>query len=170
MQLMSKLNAKLVVCGCSILYYVFMCVCVVLGEKEETALPESRTCSAGVPPPLNLASSTITAYPEIITEAPSPTKICELGGIQMETRSNGRKTSDLATLLEVGSPPSFPGHRHSKSMDGKSSFKWGERDNGREEGERGEESKTRDCLTLLLTLASLNFLSSGLIRPFRWLR
>ena len=113
------------VCVCVVFHPLlcFMCVCVLLGEKEETALPVSRTCSAEMPPPLNLASSTITAYPEIITEAPSPTKRSELAGIQTEVGSGGRKTSDLATLLEVGSPPSFPGHRHSKSMDGKSSFK-----------------------------------------------
>lgn len=102
----------------------FIVSCVFLGEKEESMLPVSRSCSAEIPPPLNLASATITAFPEIITEAPSPTKSSELTGSQQtEAGSGGRRTSDLTTLLEVSSPPSFPGHRHSKSMDGKTSFK-----------------------------------------------
>ena len=153
--------------------FCILCSCVPpLGEKEDSLLPVSRSCSAEIPPPLNLASSSITAYPEIITEAPSPKKLTsELTGSQTEAGSGGRRTSDLTTLLEVTSPPSFPGHRHSKSMDGKTSFKWENVTTRKKEREREEKAWQRLQSPCFLAFTSSHFVFlSGLIRLFIWLR
>lgn len=132
---------------------------VYTGDKEEGILPVSRSCSTEIPP-LNLTSSfTITSFPDIITEPPSPRMNSDSAINQATASANCGKTDDFLTLLDVTSNTSLTGHRHSKSMDGKMSFKW------ERERERSEECCHGDKY-LYLSYYSI----PGLIKPFKWLR